>query len=112
MPWNKHFISWSSHMTHPDDDYHRLIGRCEQVAIDGYLQRQVLESDQLAPGTFFDLPNNRLKVWDIGGRDLNRVFVEASVREEIFNVEGDYVQLRGFDFRFAANMAQHGAVPC
>jgi hypothetical protein len=98
-------------MTHPDDEYHRLIGRCEQVVVDGYIVRQVLAENQLAPGTFFaDLSNNRLDVWDAGSRDLKDAFVEASVRDEIFNVQGDYVQLRGLHFRFAANMAQHGAV--
>jgi hypothetical protein len=111
IPWTQRFIGWSAHMTHPDDEYHRLIGRCEQVAIDGYLVRQVLESNQLAPGTFCaDIPGQTLEVWDAGGRNLNKVFAEASVRQEIFNVEGAYVQLRGLHFRFAANMAQHGAV--
>ena len=109
--WTHRFIGWSTHMTHPDDDYHRLIGRCEQVALDGYLLRQVLEAKQLAPGTFFvDVSNQVLQVWDHGNRDLNKVFVEASVRQEIFRAEGEYVQLRGMHFRFAANMAQHGAV--
>lgn len=111
VPWSHRFIGWSTHMTHPDDDYHRLIGRCEQVTIDGYLLRQVLEATQLAPGTFFvDISNQVLRVWDPGNRDLNKVFVEASVRQEVCRVEGEYVQLRGLHFRFAANMAQHGAV--
>ena len=111
VPWTHRFIGWSKHMTHPDDDYHRLIGRCEQVVIDGYLLRQVLEPGQLAPGTFFvDISNQVLQVRDPGSRDLNQVLVEASVRQEVFRVDGDYVQLRGLHFRFAANMAQHGAV--
>ncbi len=111
VPWPHRFIGWSKNMAHPDDEYHRLIGRCEQVAVDGYLQRQVLTADQLAPGTFFaDISNQVLQVWDAGGRDLNKVFVEASARQEIFRVEGDYVQLHGLHFRFAANMAQRGAV--
>ncbi len=111
VPWTHRFIGWSKHMTHPDDDYHRLIGRCEQVATEGYLLRQVLEADQLAPGTFFaDISNQVIEAWDYGNRDLNKVFVEASARPEIFRVEGDYVQLHGLHFRFAANMAQRGAV--
>lgn len=110
VPWSHRFIG-SEHMTHPDDEYHRLIGRCEQVAIDGYLLRQVLSASQLAPGTFFaDTSNQVLEVWDAGGRGLNQAFVEASVRPEIFRVEGDYVELHGLHFRYAANMAQHGAV--
>lgn len=111
VAWPHRFITWSKHMTHPDDDYHRLIGRCEQVAIDNYPLRQVLESEELAPGTFLvDTFNQVLQVWDVANRDLNRVFVEGSVRQEILRVEGDWVQARGLHFRFAANMAQHGAV--
>jgi hypothetical protein len=109
--WTHRFIGWAKNMTHPDDDYHRLIGRCEQVAIDGYLLRQVLAADHLEPGTFFvNISNQTLEVWDSGNRDLNKVLAEASVRQEVFRVEGDYVKLRGLRFRFAANMAQHGAV--
>jgi hypothetical protein len=111
VPWPHRFVTWSKNMTHPDDEYHRLIGRCEQVAVDGYLLRQVLESSQLALGTFFaDTSNQVLRVWDSANRDLNKVLVEASVRQEICRVEGAQVQLRGLIFRFAANMAQHGAV--
>jgi hypothetical protein len=111
VPWSHRFIGWNKNMTHPEDEYHRLIGRCEQVVINGYMVRQVLDENQLAPGTFFsDLSNNLLDVWDAGSRDLNNAFVEASVRDEIFSVQGDFVQLRGLRFRLAANMAQHGAV--
>jgi hypothetical protein len=111
VPWTHRFIGWSTNMTHPDDAYHRLIGRCEQVAIDGYVLRQVLEADQLAPGTFYsDIPKQTLEVWDAGNRDLNKLLVEASVRQEVFRMEGEYVQARGLRFRYAANMAQHGAV--
>ena len=111
VAWTQRFIGWSRQMTHPDDAYHRLIGRCEQVAVDGYLLHQVLEGSQLAPGTFFvDVSNQVLQVWDPGSRDLNKVLAEASVRQEILRVEGRWVQLRGLRFRFAANMAQHGAV--
>jgi hypothetical protein len=111
VSWPQRFVTWSKHMTHPDDEYHRLIGRCEQVAIDGYLLRQVLEPGQLAPGTFLaDTTSQALLVWDNAGRDLNKVFAEASARQEILRVEGDFIQVRGLRFRFAANMAQHGAV--
>ncbi len=111
VAWPHRFIPWSRHMTHPDDEYHRLIGRCEQVAVENYLLRQVLEAGQLAPGTFFvDLSNQVLQVWDPANRDLNKVLVEGSVRQEILRVEGAYVRVRGLCFRFAANMAQHGGV--
>ena len=109
--WTPRFIGWSTNMTHPDDAYHRLIGRCEQVVIDGYLLRQVLAADQLAPGTFFaDVSNQVLAVWDAGDRDLNNVLAEGSIRQEVLRVEGANVQVRGLHFRYAANMAQHGAV--
>ncbi len=109
--WPHRFISWSKNMAHPDDDYHKLIGRCEQVAIENYLLHQVLEPSQLAPGSFFvDTSNQTLQVWDSGSRDLNKVQVEASTRSQILGIESDYVEVRGLHFRFAANMAQHGAV--
>lgn len=111
IAWPYRFIGWSKNMSHPDDEYHRLIGRCEQVEVDGYLLRQVLEANQLAPGSYFaDVSNQVLQVWDAGNRDLNQVHVEASTRPEICQVTGNYVQLNGFHFRLAANMAQHGAV--
>ncbi len=111
VAWPHKFIGWNRRMSHPDDDYHQLIGRCEQVAVENYLLRQVLEAGQMAPGTFFaDTSNQVLLVWDRAGRDLNKVFVEASVRQEILRLEGAFVQVRGIQFRFAANMAQHGAV--
>ena len=109
--WPHRFIGWNPLMTHPGDEYHKLIGRCEQVIIDGCLLRQVLEISQLAPGAFFvDVTNKALLVWDIGSRDLNKTQVEASVRQELLRLEGDHIQVRGLRFRYAANMAQHGAV--
>jgi hypothetical protein len=111
VAWPHKFVTWNPSMTHPNDEYHRLIGRCEQVMVNGYLLRQVLDAGQLGPGTFFaDTTNKTLFVWDSGSRDLNKAFVEASVRQEIFRVESGHVQLRGLRFRYAANMAQHGAV--
>lgn len=111
VPWPHRFITWSKQMTHPGDEYHRLIGRCEQVAVEGYLLRQVLDQVQLSPGSFFvDTSNQVLQVWDAANRDLNKVLVEASTRQEILRIEGAYIQVRGLHFLFAANMAQHGAV--
>jgi hypothetical protein len=111
VAWPHRFITWSKYNTHPDDEYHRLIGRCEQVAIDGYLLRQVLDRTQLSPGSFFvDSSSQVLEVWDPSNRDLNKVFAEASVRQELLRVEGEYVEVRGLRFSYAANMAQRGAV--
>ena len=90
------FNEWNPTMTHPNDKYHRVIGRCEQVFVEGYPMRQVLESGQLAPGTFFaDVTNKTLFVWDAGSRDLNKAQVEASTRPEILRVEGAHVIVRG-----------------
>ncbi|NQT83609.1 hypothetical protein HQ563_11315 [bacterium] len=38
--------------THPNDERHRLIGRCEQVIVDGELLKQVAKLDDMAAGTF------------------------------------------------------------
>jgi len=111
-PWPHKFITWNQNNTHPDDDYHRLIGRCEQVFINGYALRQVLERDKLARGTFYvDLEVKRLYVWNYNNQEISKkVIVEASVRGSILAVKGDYVTVKGIRFRYAANRAQHGAV--
>jgi hypothetical protein len=111
--WPHKFISWNEHNTHPSDDYHRLIGRCEQVFVDGYQLKQVLEKRKLNRGTFFaDLNEKRLYVWDYGNRDISskRVHVEASARSTIFTCKGNHVRTKGIRFRYAANRAQQGAV--
>ena len=46
VAWPHKFVTWNRSMAHPDDEYHRVIGRCEQVAADGSLLRQVLSADQ------------------------------------------------------------------
>ncbi|MHC4438196.1 MAG: right-handed parallel beta-helix repeat-containing protein [Planctomycetota bacterium] len=112
-PWPHKFITWNRYNTHPDDDYHRLIGRCEQVFVNSYALRQVLERDKLARGTFYvDLNSNHLYVWNYDNQDISskKVKVEASVRDRILTVKGDYVIVKGIRFRYAANRAQHGAV--
>jgi parallel beta-helix repeat protein len=111
IAWPYRFLTFYKSMAHPNDDYHRLIGRCEQVAVEGYLLRQVLEKSQLARGTFWvDISNQVLQVWDAANRNLNKVFVEGSARQQILRVEADYVEVRGLHFRFAADAAQQGAV--
>jgi len=113
--WPHRFITWTKTNAHPKDDYHRLIGRSEQVIVSNYLLRQVLTQEELARGTFFvDLEAKRLYLWDAANRDLKKAWgppmVEASSRTFIWRVEGEYVHTRGIRFRYAANMAQHGAV--
>ncbi|MHC4509188.1 MAG: right-handed parallel beta-helix repeat-containing protein [Planctomycetota bacterium] len=110
--WPHRFISWNEHHTHPSDDYHRLIGRCEQVFVQGYPLAQVLEKQKLSRGTFFvDLDAKRLYVWDRANRDLSskRAMVEASVNGTIWTCKGNHVRTNGIRFRYAANRAQHGA---
>jgi hypothetical protein len=112
-PWPYKFITWNRHNTHPDDDFHLLIGRCEQVFVNGYALRQVLERDKLARGTFYaDLDAERLYVWSYDNQDVSnrKMKVEASVRNTILAVKGNYIVIKGVRFRYAANRAQHGAV--
>jgi parallel beta-helix repeat protein len=111
--WPHKFITWNEHYTHPNDDFHRLIGRCEQVFINDYALRQVLERDELARGTFFvDLDGKRLYVWNYDNQDIRgkKATVEASVRDQIMVIKGDYIAVKGIRFRYAANRAQQGAV--
>jgi len=104
-PWRHHFP------THPNNDHHRLVGRCEQVIVGGYQLWQVLDREHLSRGTFFaDLDAKRLHLWSRDNADLTkRVLVEASVRSLLWQCQGDHVRLRGVQFRYAANPAQHGA---
>ncbi len=112
-PWSHHFVGWSKTGTHPGDDYHKMIGRCEQVFILGYPLLQVLDRALLSRGTFYvDLEAKRIYVCPRDGVDLSKKppLVESSARPLLWRSKGAYVHLRGIHFRFAANMAQHGAV--
>jgi hypothetical protein len=111
-PWSHSFINWSPNHTHPDDVRHRLIGRCEQVFVQGYALRQVPAREKLSPGTFFvDLEAKRLYAWAAAGDDLSNrdIITESSARDVIWDCRGDHVQTRGITFRYAANHAQQGA---
>jgi hypothetical protein len=111
--WPYRFITWNERHTHPHDEFHRLIGRCEQVFINAYPLRQVLTREKLARGTFFvDLDAKRLYVSPADDADLtgNRTMAEASSRSRILSVKGNHVVVKGLRFRYAANRAQHGAV--
>jgi hypothetical protein len=110
--WPHAFITWNKSHTHPDDEYHRLIGRFEQVFIRGYALRQVLARGELTRGTFWvDLENKRLWAQSADDADLSKpsAQVEASVRPLVWDCTGQHVETRGITFRYAANMAQHGA---
>jgi parallel beta helix pectate lyase-like protein len=109
--WTHHFIPRSKYEAHPDDEYHRLIGRAEQVVVDGNLLRQTLQRDQLSPGSFYvDLEGKRLYICPPGSEDLTsrNVDVEAATRSLLLDCEGDYISVRGIHFSHAANPAQTG----
>jgi hypothetical protein len=110
--WPHEFVGWTEHNTHPSDDYHRLIGRCEQVFVNGYALGQVLERDKLSRGAFYvDLDAERLYVWPANNQDITskKAMVEASVRDRVLHVKGDHIEIKGIRFRYAANRAQQGA---
>jgi len=110
-PWPHKFVGWNEHYTHPGDDYHRLIGRCEQVFANGYPLGQVLERMKLGCGTFYvDMDAQRLYVRPANDRDITKAMVEASVRSRILRVKGNHIAIKGLRFRYAANRAQQGAV--
>jgi hypothetical protein len=113
VSWPHRFIPSSKTDAFPEDEYHRLIGRAEQVLINGYALHQTLERAQLSPGDFYvDLANQRLYVSPAGGEDLSArngaVVVEASTRSLLWHCKGDYVTTRGIHFCYAANPAQQG----
>ena len=90
-----------------------MIGRCEQVFTEGYPLLQVLDRALLGRGTFYaDLENKRLYICPRDGRDFAKrpPRVEASARQTLWLGRGAYIHLRGIRFRYAANMAQRGAV--
>ena len=109
--WPHTFLEHTKRHAHPDDEYHRLIGRVEQVIDSGYLLHQVLDRDGLSPGSFYiDEPAGRLYAMASDGGDLRKDdrVVEASVRPEVLGVERDGCHIIGLTFRYAANAAQHG----
>jgi hypothetical protein len=111
-PWPYRFITWNPVGTHPADDYHKLIGRAEQVLYLGVPLRQVLEKRLLTRGTFFaDLEAKRLHVCAPDNADLTKrkESIEAATRATLLEVRGDWVEVRGIRFRYAANQAQQGA---
>ncbi len=114
-PWPHRLLTWAGDHTYPKDPYHELIGRSEQVFVDYYPLQQVLKREQLGRGTFWvDLQNKRLWVWASNNAKLGPSVagdppVEASVRPLLWQQEGDYIQVRGIRFRYAANQAQGGA---
>ncbi len=103
---------------HPGDDRHRLIGRCEQVIVDGRLLDQVLTREEMRPASFFaDLEGQGLYVWLEDGSDPAAHTMEASTRQWVFGYNpwsgqgrADYIHLANVTIRYAANHAQRGAL--
>ena len=103
---------------HPGDERHRLIGRTEQVIVDGNLLDQVLAPEDMQPGTFLaDLDNRELVVWLPDGGDPADREVQASTRQWVFGHnpwsgrgKADHIHLRNVTIRYAANHAQRGAL--
>ena len=112
--WDHRFINWSKNMTHPDDDYHLLIGRGEQVSVNNYLLRQVLSRDKLrragrssptsrTKNCIFNRPTTPTT---IAKAPPWAPHVEATTRENSWNCAADWVQLRGVKF---TQLRQFGA---
>jgi hypothetical protein len=109
-PWPHVFIGWNPENTHPGGDANRVIGRAEQVFVQGYRLHQVLRREEMSRGTFcVDRDGKRLLVWTLQDVEPKGLRIEASTRPLIWESKGAHVHLRGLRFRYAANMAQHGA---
>ena len=113
--WPHRCSGWSNTDAHPADERHRLIGRAEQVMIDGYPLHQVLRREELSLGSFFvDLEAKRLYVRPATDRDLTDPAagtpLEAATRSLLWKSSGAHIALRGLRFRYAANPAQLGGV--
>ncbi len=107
-PWSHVWCSWSDTMSHGAPP---PVGRCEQVIVDGELLRPVLSFEEMEPGTFFADPKGTQSLYvrlpaDGDPRDH---LVEASTRQTVVKI-GSHTRLRGLVVRYAANMAQHGAL--
>ncbi|MHB0998118.1 MAG: right-handed parallel beta-helix repeat-containing protein [Armatimonadota bacterium] len=112
--WDHEFIGWAK-----NHSYAALapIGRVEQVFVDNYSMHQVMMREYLNPGSFYiDEKQKRLYIWiaenayGLTSANIENLNIEASTRNMLWNVKGDYVSVKGIKFRYAANHAQMGAV--
>ena len=107
--WPHSFLAGPNH-AHPENPYHLLIGRVEQVFVQDNPLHQVLRRSELGRGSFWvDAEHQRLYAESSGSEDLNGLRVEASVRPVLWQCKGNDVQVRGVRFRYAANSAQQSA---
>jgi hypothetical protein len=108
-PWPHAFIGWNANRAHPDDAGTRVIGRAEQVFVQGYPLHQVLRREELSRGSFWvDQEGQRLLLRTFQDADPKDLRVEASTRPQVWASKGAYIQVRGLRFRYAANAAQSG----
>jgi hypothetical protein len=114
--WGYRFIPSSKTDAFPDDEYHRLIGRTEQVLLNGNALQQTLQRDRISRGEFYvDLAAGRLYLSPAGSEDptasaARAIYIEAATRSVLWHCKGAYITVRGIRFRYAANRAQLGAV--
>lgn len=116
--WTTRFMVSRGKDYHPSDERHRLIGRAEQVIVDGKLLRQVLSRQQMKPGTFCaEAAKRKLYVWPADGSDPNAHTMEVGKRGWAFGINPwgrprgvDHIRVRGFTIRHASNHAQQGAL--
>jgi hypothetical protein len=113
--WPYRFNPSSKTDAYPPDEYHRLIGRAEQVVQNDYALRQTLQRTDVSAGSFYvDLAAKRLYVSPLGKEDLTgpnqNIQIEGATRQVLWRCKGAYVAVRGIRFRYAANRAQQGAV--
>ncbi|MCF8714717.1 right-handed parallel beta-helix repeat-containing protein [Joostella atrarenae] len=103
---------------YPDNDYHKLIGKREQMWILGIPLHQVLEKDRLTRGTFFcDDINGKIYFQNASneslikaGKPTTEYQIEVSVRTHGMLVSGNYIHIKGISFTQAANHALKGAL--
>jgi hypothetical protein len=113
--WPYRFVPSSKTDAYPADEYHRLIGRAEQVVQNDYVLRQTLQRNDVSAGSFYvDLAAKRLYVSPFGKEDLTapnqNTQMEGATRSVLWRCKGAYVVVRGIQFRYAANRAQQGAI--
>ncbi len=111
-PWTYRGCAWSPYMAHPDDEYHRLIGRTEQVIFDGKLLQQVSSQDSLLPGTFYadPLQTRSLYVRTPMNDSPSNHIIEVSVRPILMTLSGSYIVVKDLKFRYGCNMAQRAVL--
>jgi hypothetical protein len=84
----------------------------EQVIVDGRLLVRAASLESMQAGTFFADPvkDHALFLWLSDGTSPSGHTVEVSLRPLLLSITGSHIILRNIRFRYASNVAQHGAV--